>query len=305
MVNHNFNPGQIAAVQGMQMYIEEHMQDPITLKDLANAAGYSPFHASRLFKEHTGKTPFDYIRALRLSKAALLLRDGESPVITIALDFVFGSHEGFTKAFSRQFGLAPRDYRRDSPPIQLFMPYKVNQIHYVEESGEIKMKEDTHIQAIFVQVIERPARKLILRRGIKAEDYYAYCEEVGCDAWSTLCSVKEALYEPVGLWLPDHLILPGTSRYVQGVEVNLDYDKALPEGFEMITLAPCKMMIFQGEPYDDAQFEDAIGLTWQHIKKFDPTLYGYRWAPQAAPRFQMEPLGYRGYIEALPVEPIT
>ncbi len=165
-------------------------------------------------------------------------------------------------------------------------------------------KPDT-IQAIFVQVIERPARKLILRRGIKAEDYYAYCEEVGCDVWSILCSVKEALYEPVGLWLPDYLILPDTSRYVQGVEVNLYYDKPLPDEFELLELPACKMMVFQGEPYDDAQFELAIGSIWNHIKKFDPTLYGYRWAPQAAPRFQMEPLGYRGYIEALPVEPVA
>ena len=40
--------------------------------------------------------------------------------------------------------------------------------------------------SIFVQVVDRPARKLILKRGIKAEDYYAYCEEVGCEIWDVL-----------------------------------------------------------------------------------------------------------------------
>ncbi|MCJ7696061.1 MAG: AraC family transcriptional regulator [Anaerolineaceae bacterium] len=301
MVNQTINPDTLNAVQRMQDYIEEHLQDLITLKDLANAAGYSPFHASRLFKELAGKTPFDYIRALRLSKAALQLRDGDQAVVTVALDFVFASHEGFTRAFSRQFGLPPREYRQKSPPIRLFMPYKVKQSHHAIQSGENKMDNNANPQAIFVQVIERPSRKLILLRGIKAEDYYAYCEEVGCDTWSILCSVKEALYEPVGLWLPEHLILPGTSRYAQGVEVPLDYDKPLPEGFELIELPACKMMVFQGEPYDDEVFETAISSIWEHIKKFDPTLYGYRFAPESAPRIQLEPLGYRGYIEALPV----
>lgn len=304
MVNHAPTPDTLNAVQRMQDFIESHLQWPITLKDLANAAGYSPFHASRLFKEHTGRTPFDYIRALRLSKAALLLRDSNQPVITVALDFVFSSHEGFTRAFSRHFGLPPREYRLQSPPIRLFMPYRVIQSHHVNSIGENKMENTPKTQAIFVQVIERPARKLLLRRGIQAEDYFAFCEEVGCDIWALLCSVKEALYEPVGLWLPGHLIRPGTSRYVQGVEVPLDYDKTLPEGFELIELPPCKMMVFQGEPYDDERFEEAIGSIWEHIKKFDPTLYGFRWAPESAPRIQLNPLGYRGYIEALPVEAV-
>ena len=86
--------------------------------------------------------------------------------------------------------------------------------------------------------MERPARKLLLKRGRGAKEYFAYCEEVGCDIWGVLCSVQEALYEPVGLWLPDHLIAPGTSQYVQGVELPLDYDKPIPEGFELIELPP-------------------------------------------------------------------
>jgi AraC family transcriptional regulator len=304
MVNQDPTLDTLNAVQRMQDFIESHLQRPITLKELANAAGYSPFHASRLFKELTGRTPFDYIRALRLSKAALLLRDGDQPVIMVALDFVFSSHEGFTRAFSRQFGLPPSKYRLHSPPIRLFLPYKVIQSHHLNHPGENKMENTLKTQAIFVQVIERPARKLILKRGIKAEDYYAYCVEVGCDIWAILCSIKEALYEPVGIWLPGNLVLPGTSHYVQGVEVPLDYDKPMPEGFELIELPPCKMMVFQGEPYDDGQFEEAIGSIWEHIKKFDPTLYGFRWSPESAPRIQLEPRGYRGYIEALPVKAI-
>jgi len=163
------------------------------------------------------------------------------------------------------------------------------------------MTDDPDVKAIFVQVVERPARKMLLKRGVAAKDYFAYCDEVGCDVWGVLVSVKEALYEPVGAWLPKHLIKEGTSQYVQGVELPLDYDKAIPEGFDLIELPPCKMMIFQGEPYNDDVFQSAIGEMWKKIEKFDPTLYGFRWAPEAAPRIQLEPQGYRGYIEAYPV----
>ncbi|MEA4847748.1 MAG: helix-turn-helix domain-containing protein, partial [Clostridiaceae bacterium] len=61
----------IKAVQRMQTYIEDHLTESITLNMLAKAAGYSPWHSERVFKELIGKTPFDYIRALRLSRAAI------------------------------------------------------------------------------------------------------------------------------------------------------------------------------------------------------------------------------------------
>ena len=83
----------IKAVQRMQSYIEEHLTETITLNMLGKAAGYSPWHSERVFKELVGKTPFEYIRALRLSRAAVKLKDGNTRVIDVAFDFVFDSHE--------------------------------------------------------------------------------------------------------------------------------------------------------------------------------------------------------------------
>ena len=53
---------QINAVWQMQNYIEGHLDEPITLHALAKSAGYSPWHCARIFKELTGKAPFEYIR---------------------------------------------------------------------------------------------------------------------------------------------------------------------------------------------------------------------------------------------------
>lgn len=294
----------VLSVQKMQEYIEEHLNEKLTLKQLANAAGYSPWHADRLFREITGKRPFDYIRALRLTKAALVLRDNNVKVVDVALDFVFDSQEGFTRAFSKEFGLPPKRYSKNTPPIQLFMPSKVFDTYKALNKGGIVTMENKISKTVFVQVIERPARKVLLKRGVKAEEYFEYTKEAGCEVWPMLCSVKEALYEPIGMWLTNHLIKPGTSKYVQGVELPLDYKNEVPKDYELIELPPCKMMVFQGETYNDDDFMQAISEVWNHIEKFNPEIYGYKWAPEAAPRFQLAPFGYRGYIEARPIEPV-
>ncbi len=305
MSGHTEQAEQIKAVQRMQRFIEERLNSPITLHQLAQAAGYSPWYAARIFKALTGKTPFDYIRALRLSHAAMRLRGGGVKVVDVAFDFVFDSHEGFTRAFSRQFGISPQHYARGKPDLPLFFPRMLREPNPVSIKGEYKMSDRKQIDTIFVQVVERPARKLILKRGIKAEDYYAYCEEVGCEVWEVLCGIKTALYEPMGMWLPATLRKPGTSVYAQGVEVPAAYAGAIPEGLEMIDLPACKMMIFQGQPYDDTAFEEAIGNFWETIKRYDPEIYGFKWADGDGPRFQLEPQGYRGYIEGRPVRAVN
>jgi AraC family transcriptional regulator len=295
----------IDAVQRMQSYIEAHLHEPITLHMLANAAGYSPWHAAKIFKALTGRSPFEYIRAVRLSRAAARLRDEDVRVVDVAFDFVFDSHEGFTRAFSKQFGLTPQRFSQNKPPIRLFMPNNVREYHLALQKGAQVMSETQKTSTIFVQVVDRPARKLILKRGIQAGDYYAYCEEVGCQVWDVLTGIQPALYEPIGMWLPENLQKPGTSRYAQGVEMPPDYAGAIPEGFEMIDLPPCQMMIFQGQPYEDAEFEAAIGSLWETIRNYLPETYGFRWADEDGPRFQLEPQGYRGYIEGRPVRPLN
>ena len=295
------NWDKINAVQRVQDYVGEHINEPINLYMLSREAGYSPWHTSRIFKQLTGKTPLEYIRILRLSQAAVKLWDEDKRIIDVALDFAFDSHEGFTRAFSEKFGMTPQYYRKKTPPIPLFMPSPIRAYYLMLQKGEMNMSEKTKTNTVFVQVVERPARKLILKRGINADNYFDYCSEVGCGVWGILCSIKNALYEPIGMWLPENLIRTGTSIYAQGVEVALDYIGGVPDGFEIIDLPPCKVMVFQGPAFEDEKFEEAIVELWQVMKNYNPEFYGFKWADEDGPRFQLEPLGERGYIEARPV----
>ena len=294
----------IDAVERMQNYISGHIREPITGRQLADAAGYSQYHCARIFKELTGKTPFEYIRRLRLSRSALVLRDENAKVLDVALDYVFDSHEGFTRAFSKEFGVTPKKYAQEPKPVGLFIPYSIRDFYRHKSKPEERIMSGT-AKVIFTQVVDRPARKLILKRAAKAAEYFAYCEEVGCDVWGVLTSVKEALYEPVGMWMPENLRPAGTGKYAQGVEVPASYSGHVPEGFEIIELPACKMLIFQGEPYDDENFEEAIGELWKQTEKFNPQIYGYEWADDLAPKIQLAPQGYRGYIEGRPVREIN
>ena len=81
----------IIEVQNMQDYIEKHLQEEITLADLANASLFSPWHAHRLFKEYTNYSPADYIRKYRLSKSALKLKEKDCKIIEVAYEMGFQS----------------------------------------------------------------------------------------------------------------------------------------------------------------------------------------------------------------------
>ena len=161
----------------------------------------------------------------------------------------------------------------------------------------------SEVKSIFVQIVEKPARKVVIKRGKTAKEYFQYCEEVGCDVWGLLCSMKSISGEPVCLWLPEQYIKEGTSEYVQGVEVPLDFDGQIPEGFDIIELPKCNYMMFQGEPFAEENFEEAILQMWTAIKKYNPETVGYRW-DSTNPKIQLEPIGARGYIELHPVKSI-
>jgi len=165
--------------------------------------------------------------------------------------------------------------------------------------------QQTKKSVVFVQILERPNRKLLFLPGKKAPYYFEYCEEVGCEVWDTLIGIPDALHEPMGLWLPDNLRPAECSTYVQGVEVGLDYTSPIPEGFQVIELPPCKLLVFQGEPFEDKEFEQAIRSMWDVMNSYKPEIIGYEWADNDAPRFQLNPMGYRGYIEGRAVRQIN
>ncbi len=279
------------AVQRMQDYIEAHLAEPITPAQLAEAARYSPWYAARIFRELTGLAPADYLRRLRLSRSALRLRDEKLRVIDAAYDLGFESVDGYQRAFRREFGCNPKEYALRPVPLPLFTAYGVK---FREARRKEKLTME-NVQSIFIQVTEKPARKVLVKRGVRAADYFAYCEEVGCDVWGVLTSMKSLCGEPVCLWLPEPY-RAGASEYVQGVETEADYDGPVPEGFDVISLPAATYLMFQGEPFAEEDYCEAIEALQSAMERYEPSAIGYVW-DDTNPRIQLEPRGERGYIE--------
>ncbi len=282
------------AVRRMQDYINDHISEEISIGDLAKAASFSPWYARRIFIKYLDMTPAVYIRRLKLSRSALKLRDESCQILDVAMDMGYGSVDGYQRAFRREFGINPGEYSASPVPVWLFTPFFIID----QERSERKMSD---IRNVFIQVVEKPARKVIIKRGIKATEYWSYCEEVGCDVWGLLTSIKSISGEPVCLFLPEKLRKPVTNEYVQGVEVEPDYRGTVPEGFEVIDLPASTYLLFRGEPFAEENYEAAIGEIWDAEKKYNPAFIGYEW-DDANPRIQLEPRGERGYMELVPVK---
>lgn len=87
-------------------YIDAHLEEDLTIGQLADEAGYSQYHFMRRFKAHTGMSAGKYLCRRRLIKASEEIRSG-GRIIDAAIKYGWQSHSGFTKAFEREFGFCP------------------------------------------------------------------------------------------------------------------------------------------------------------------------------------------------------
>lgn len=90
-------------------YIEKNIKNELSPELIANECGYSTFHFSRVFNINKGITLIEYVKKRRLSLAAEDLFD-DKKIIDIALEYGFQTHNGFSKAFKKEFGFSPTQY---------------------------------------------------------------------------------------------------------------------------------------------------------------------------------------------------
>lgn len=92
--------------------VEHRYAEPLTVDELAQVAGMSRFHFSRLFRSHVGMSPYQYLVTTRVRRAAELLRGGRHSVTEAAYHVGFCDLGRFARAFRRQLGCAPSEFRR-------------------------------------------------------------------------------------------------------------------------------------------------------------------------------------------------
>jgi AraC family transcriptional regulator len=93
------------------VHIQGRLDESLELDELARVACFSPFHFHRVFRALTGEGVQQYVRRLRLERAAQRLKLQEQPVTEIAFEAGYESHEAFTRAFHTMFGKSPSEFR--------------------------------------------------------------------------------------------------------------------------------------------------------------------------------------------------
>jgi len=110
----------IESIQKAINYIEEHLQETITMEQIAQEVNVSVFHFQRTFSILTDMSIADYIRRRRLTLAAQELINTDIKIIDLAYKYGYDSPEAFTKAFRKQHHVTPSDARKQQGPLQSY-----------------------------------------------------------------------------------------------------------------------------------------------------------------------------------------
>ena len=151
-------------------YIRSSYADDLTIADVADHAGFCTDYFNRLFRARTGFTVMEYVRFLRLSRAAVLLRSTSRDITDIAFECGYETHESFTRAFGSQYGRSPSEYRSYYETVPLTyadVADKTNAVRFLYDHPSFHAV-DTSV------VVDELLRKDAIRHGINAIVMYEY-----------------------------------------------------------------------------------------------------------------------------------
>jgi AraC family transcriptional regulator len=123
------------AVERVITNARERLCEPISLHDMSRVAYLSAFHFNRVFHQITGLPPNKFISAMRLDEAKRLLLNTNLSITDICFEVGYNSLSTFTRRFTQQVGLGPREFRYLAERIT---PASVESLcaHYAELTGE-------------------------------------------------------------------------------------------------------------------------------------------------------------------------
>ena len=153
-------------------YIEEHLEDDLSLEVVSNVGCYSPFHLHRLFRGVTGETLNNYVTRKRIEKIAFsLMHRKEMSIAELSTRFGFNSNASLTRTFTKFYGKSPSRFRKllphqyskiskvdskngqSGPVFHEYVCNINNSINYMEMNAKIEIKELPSIGYAYVTVI--------------------------------------------------------------------------------------------------------------------------------------------------------
>lgn len=118
-------------------YVEAHLQERMTLDELAKQLHYSKYYLLHEFKETTRQSLYNYIKRRRLNEAAKALLYSDQKILELALEQGYQSQQAFTKAFEELFKLSPNRFRQQKKEFLIEEPFLVSDYLLWAESRDV------------------------------------------------------------------------------------------------------------------------------------------------------------------------
>lgn len=238
-----------------------------SLAGLATRTGWSESHLQRRFSAFAGESPKQYTQRIRLEKAAAELLATNGSVLEIALAAGFASHEVFTRAFKREFGRTPQDFRTGVhlPSIQCIRYWEIAQaVSPCIRLYRVSLKENEGKQKMPTSVIERRELKdeqpiLFIRRRITLDQLqkamgecfgmlYGYGQKTGLPIAGQ--PIARYISTGTGLWTVD-FVMPLMERSDSNGEIESG----------VLVSGPVAFAVHEG-PYDQLSETHAVIESW-------------------------------------------
>ena len=276
--------------------IKSKSDEAITLSRLAKSLGYSEYYVSRKFKEISGMQLRDYLRYRKLAFALKDVRDTQTGILDIALNYGFSSHEAFTHAFKDAYGIAPSKYRQNPAPVVLRTVIKPFDCYLLGIGGTGMAKSIEDVKTYFVTI---PAHKFLHIRNYESIGYWDFwqkqslipgqdCETIcglldsikgklddagGNEADSGSGQLMAFINEPTGRicsWG-----IPLAEAY--GVRLPADYDGEIPPQMQIMDVPEGEYIVFEHGAFD-FETENAVveAKIEKAMKEFDYSRNGYQ-----------------------------
>ena len=268
----------------------------LTLEHLSEKLGYSKYHVSRKFSEVAGMQLRDYLRYRKLAFALKDIRDTQTAILDIALNYGFSSHEAFTRAFKEAYGITPSEYRRKPVPVVLRTAIKPFDCYLMETGGMNMEKESGEVKTYFVTI---PAHKFLHIRNYESVGYYDFWQkqsQIPGQDCATICGLLASIRgklddmgggeEDSGAGQVMGFINEPTGRICSwgiplaeayGVRLPMDYDGEIPSQMRMMDVPEGEYIVFEHGPFDFATENAAVeAQIEQAMKDFDYEKSGYR-----------------------------
>ncbi len=300
-------------------YIDLNLGGPLSLDRMAEAAFFSPFHFHRIFSAFMGEPPAEYVRRLRLEKAAVMLATNPGrPVSDIALDCGFSSSALFSRSFKERFGAPPRVWRAGRDAAGMALTSKNDQVLRKErkdaaeafgypegvEHPEWREQMEQELKDTVVEVKRLAGWKMAYVLQGKGYDQKGICAAYGkLFAWAGPRGLLTEKTRAIGMGVDNPDITPKDKcRYYAGIPV--------PEG--TAAEGEVGIMDIAAGNYAVARFEGTPDI----IKKAYGYMYGvwlpaHGYQPGDAPAFEVyystpdkDPRGFFSFELSVPVKPL-